>query len=209
MGRTYCGSGSLDMVKHHIHKMPRWVFEKKTLLSTVCVFLYATITLFPVQESSEESDTDEVIGNDFKWSPNWWVIAFMVLNAYQVLCCRVLRRIRKLRMENELLKTLLSNPIFGTGSIVAAMLGFYYYARKMYLSMKQDVASTESMMTNLAATRQVVDMLNEQVALLTKQVNELRDVVAKQTEEQRMLIEENIKLQHKLDGYKAKLNVSA
>lgn len=111
-------------------------------------------------------------------------------------------------MENELLKALLGNPIFGGGSIVAAMVGFCYYARKMYLSMKQDVASTESMTTNLAATKQVVDMLNEQVALLTKQVNELRDVVAKQSEERRTLIEENMKLQRELDIYKEKLSVS-
>lgn len=111
-------------------------------------------------------------------------------------------------MENELLKALMGNPIFGGGSVVAALIGMFYYARKMYLSMQQDSASTETMTTNLAATRQVVDMLSDQVTRLTQQVNELRDIVARQTEERRSLIEENLKLQRELDECKERMNVS-
>lgn len=107
-------------------------------------------------------------------------------------------------MENELLKALMGNPIFGGGSVVAALVGMFYYARKMYLSMQQDSASTETMTTNLAATRQVVEMLNSQVEKLTQQVNELRDIVAKLTDERRNLIEDNLKLQRELDECKEK-----
>lgn len=110
-------------------------------------------------------------------------------------------------MENELLKALMGNPIFGGGSVVAALVGMFYYARKMYLSMQQDSASTETMTTNLAATRQVVEMLNSQVEKLTQQVNELRDIVAKLTDERRNLIEDNLKLQRKLDECKEKSDV--
>lgn len=107
-------------------------------------------------------------------------------------------------MENELLKALMGNPIFGGGSVVAALVGMFYYARKMYLSMQQDSASTETMTTNLAATRQVVEMLNSQVEKLTQQVNELRDIVDKLTDERRNLIEDNLKLQRELDECKEK-----
>lgn len=110
-------------------------------------------------------------------------------------------------MENELLKAWMGNPIFGGGSVVAALVGLFYYARKMYLSMQQDSAATETMTTNLAATRQVVEMLNSQVEKLTQQVNELRDIVAKLTDERRNLIEDNLKLQRELDECKEKSDV--
>lgn len=111
-------------------------------------------------------------------------------------------------MEAEALKLLLSHPLFSGGTMVGALLGLLYYARKVYMSIKQDSANTDIVTTNIAATRQVVEILNDQVARLTQRVNELQDTVLKYTEERRALIEEVVKLTRELEQCRSNNNVS-
>lgn len=111
-------------------------------------------------------------------------------------------------MENEALNTLLGNPLLGGGSVVGVALAALYYIRKMYLGMKQDSAEAAQNSTNLAATKQVVDILNDQVQRLTQQVKDLQDTVMKQSAERRTLIEEVMKLTRELENCRGKDNVS-
>lgn len=106
MGWTYRGSGDLGMVKRNTFKVLEWIFEGETLTPAVSVFLYVIVWFLSVWKPGVESGTDVAVWHYLGWSPNWWwATTFIVLSAYQVLCCRVLRCIWWTRIITSVLVT--------------------------------------------------------------------------------------------------------
>lgn len=111
-------------------------------------------------------------------------------------------------MEDDLLKQLLSSPLFGGGTVAGAIVGILYLLRKGYTTLKADSATTEGVTTSLNAQGQVIAMLRDEVARLSQQVQHLQETVARQSEERRNLTDQLITAQRELATIKGDNNVS-
>lgn len=110
-------------------------------------------------------------------------------------------------MDDDLLKQLLSSPLFGGGTVAGAIVGTLYLLRKGYTTLKADAATTDAMTTSLNSQSEVIKMLREEVARLAQQVKALQETVAKQSEERRNLTDKLILVQRELAKCKGEANV--
>lgn len=110
-------------------------------------------------------------------------------------------------MEADLLKALLSSPLFGGGTVAGAIVGILYLLRKGYMTLKADAATTDAMTTSLNSQAQVIAMLRDEVARLSAQVQTMQETVAKQSEERRKLMDQLIRAERELAQCKGDDNV--
>lgn len=90
--RRRTGNGGLPVVKHKTFKFLEWLFEGDTLSPAIAVFIYNLVWFVPVLKHNVDSGIDEKVWMFLGWSPNWmWATVFILLAAYQVVCCRIMR----------------------------------------------------------------------------------------------------------------------
>lgn len=115
-------------VKRNTFKFLEWLFEGDTFLPAVAVFLYTLLWFVPVFLPASELDVEyhrlwDLIG----WQPNGiWAVAFIGVAGYQVLCCRLVRCIRWMRITTAFLIS-----AFVTYVAIAPAIEYWYRTGKL------------------------------------------------------------------------------